>query len=294
MKRSDQINEIASALAKARGEFSPIDKGRTADTGKFKYDYADLADILDATAPALSRNGLFMFQDVRSIREPLSAIVVTLLTHSSGQWIESSELEIPCVADGKMGPAQLLGSAESYARRYQALAVLGVQPRGEDDDGNAASGNDAATTKREPLPACPKCGKTASVIVGKAEYGGGLLCFKKKEGCGHSWGTDAHPLTEKTGEGSVPSDQSNGKKQELPKDPPACKEYMALSRFVRNCGATTPDEATKIINWAVPGVGEITALRMMAGECQQIYDALADSGMTGPQIYAEAVEAAAV
>jgi hypothetical protein len=52
-------------------------------------------------------------------------------------------------------------------------------------------------------PPCPKCGKTASVIVGKAEYGGGYVCFKKKNGCGHKWegkdvrdGTDAAPAKE--------------------------------------------------------------------------------------------------
>lgn len=30
---------------------------------------------------------------------------------------------------------------------------------------------------------CPKCGKEA-IIQGKAEYGGGWVCFKKKDGCG--------------------------------------------------------------------------------------------------------------
>jgi len=30
---------------------------------------------------------------------------------------------------------------------------------------------------------CPKCGKAGSIIKGKAEYGGGWLCWKKKEGC---------------------------------------------------------------------------------------------------------------
>jgi len=30
---------------------------------------------------------------------------------------------------------------------------------------------------------CPECGKSA-IIKGKAEYGGGWVCFKKKDGCG--------------------------------------------------------------------------------------------------------------
>src|SRR3990167_2453447 len=33
---------------------------------------------------------------------------------------------------------------------------------------------------------CPKCGE-AAIIKGKAEYGGGWLCFKKKNGCGEKW-----------------------------------------------------------------------------------------------------------
>lgn len=33
---------------------------------------------------------------------------------------------------------------------------------------------------------CPECGK-AAIIKGKAEYGGGWLCFQKKGGCGHKW-----------------------------------------------------------------------------------------------------------
>lgn len=33
---------------------------------------------------------------------------------------------------------------------------------------------------------CPKCGKE-TIIKGKAEYGGGWLCFQKKGGCGAKW-----------------------------------------------------------------------------------------------------------
>lgn len=37
---------------------------------------------------------------------------------------------------------------------------------------------------------CPKCGKT-TIIKGKAEYGGGWLCFAKKGGCGAKFPDDA-------------------------------------------------------------------------------------------------------
>ena len=41
---------------------------------------------------------------------------------------------------------------------------------------------------------CPECGK-ASVIKGKAEYGGGWLCFKKKDGCGAKFGEKDPKIT---------------------------------------------------------------------------------------------------
>jgi hypothetical protein len=38
------------------------------------------------------------------------------------------------------------------------------------------------------LPACPKCGTNKSTIRGKEEYGGGFVCFaKKNNGCGQKW-----------------------------------------------------------------------------------------------------------
>lgn len=36
---------------------------------------------------------------------------------------------------------------------------------------------------------CPECGQTA-IIKGKAEYGGGWLCFARKGGCGAKWADD--------------------------------------------------------------------------------------------------------
>ena len=39
----------------------------------------------------------------------------------------------------------------------------------------------------KPALKCPKCGKTDSVIKGKPEFGGGWLCYSKKNGCGEKW-----------------------------------------------------------------------------------------------------------
>lgn len=58
---------------------------------------------------------------------------------------------------------------------------------------------------------CPECGK-AAIIKGKADYGGGWLCFGKKGGCGSKW-KDGDRAIEGQPEGRVenpdPADQYN-------------------------------------------------------------------------------------
>ncbi len=49
--------------------------------------------------------------------------------------------------------------------------------------------------RREGAKTCPNCGKPA-IIKSKAEYGGGWLCFKKKEGCSSKFRDDDERITQ--------------------------------------------------------------------------------------------------
>jgi hypothetical protein len=208
MQRSEQINELVKALADASAEFPKIEKDCTAKVktkagGEYSYSYADLNDILSAVRPSLAKHGLVLSHDCVVIQETVevdgesvkvySVETTAMLEHSSGQYKHSSPLRIPC--DGSMAAAQLVGSGNTYGKRYTAQNILGLSTE-SDDDGNLASGNDAATGKKAPMPVCPKCNKSNSVIVGKAEYGGGFVCFGKKGGCGHKWQPPAPTLTD--------------------------------------------------------------------------------------------------
>jgi hypothetical protein len=53
---------------------------------------------------------------------------------------------------------------------------------------------------------CPECGQD-SIIKGKAEYGGGWVCFKRKGGCGAKWddGTEQAQSFENMETGKVPN-----------------------------------------------------------------------------------------
>ncbi|KKK81145.1 hypothetical protein LCGC14_2816400 [marine sediment metagenome] len=52
---------------------------------------------------------------------------------------------------------------------------------------------------RQATRKCPHCGKEA-IIKGKKEFGGGWLCFKKKDGCGAKFADDAPEIKNQSGE----------------------------------------------------------------------------------------------
>ena len=52
---------------------------------------------------------------------------------------------------------------------------------------------------REATRKCPECGKPA-IIKGKAEFGGGWLCFKKRDGCGAKFKDDDPKIAMQSGE----------------------------------------------------------------------------------------------
>lgn len=138
--QSESINELASALAKAQAEIKHA--GKTADNPFFKSKYADLPAVIDVAKEHLAANGLSVSQPT-DIDEAGKVVLITQLNHSSGQWLRGYYPVNPVKND-----PQGYGSALTYARRYAFSAMVGVAATGEDDDGNAASGN-VAPAKQE-------------------------------------------------------------------------------------------------------------------------------------------------
>lgn len=143
VRRSSECGELFGALAKAQGSM----KGARKDVANtfFKSTYADLESVWEDCRAPLSSNGLAVVQ--MPAFDGGRVIVSTVLGHSSGQWIES-ELSMPI----NKGDAQGVGSAITYGRRYALAAMVGVAPKGDDDDGNAAVGhaNGEQTSKAAP------------------------------------------------------------------------------------------------------------------------------------------------
>ena len=144
MNTSEQINEIATALAKAQGEMTNPTFNKT--NPHFKSSYADLSSVLNAVRPALAKNGIALMQ--MTGMEEAGVVLYTRLTHISGQWIESV---YPVTASGKH---QEIAAALTYAKRLSLSAIAGVAGE-DDDDGNEADKvpvNAARPAKQAPKP----------------------------------------------------------------------------------------------------------------------------------------------
>jgi hypothetical protein len=144
---SDQLDKLFEAMAKAQAEITDAEKDST--NPFFKSKYADLASVRAACVPAMAKNGLCVMQF--PFAEGKSTIVVTILGHSSGQYIRA-ELTLTAKDDG----AQSIGSAITYARRYSLMAVAGVAASEEDDDGNAAARPNRSHAKEPAAKPQPK------------------------------------------------------------------------------------------------------------------------------------------
>jgi len=129
MRTSENMNEIAPAMALAQGGMKKAMKDTT--NPSFKSKYSDLASVWDAASEPLAENGLFAAQDLTTTDRGVE--VTTRITHTSGQWMEFGPFLIP-VDDKK---AHAYGSAATYGRRYALSAALSIVA--DDDDGNAAT-----------------------------------------------------------------------------------------------------------------------------------------------------------
>lgn len=129
MRTSEQINEIATAAAKAQLELQPAVKDSI--NPAFRSKYANEAAIREASR-VYAKHGIAIFQEPMTAERGIA--VTTMFAHSSGQWIEFGPLTVPVGKPDAHG----VGSATTYAKRYALSAAAGIAAD-EDDDGNAAS-----------------------------------------------------------------------------------------------------------------------------------------------------------
>lgn len=160
---------LAAALVEALKDLSVVDKNATADAGSYKYDYADIAEVVKLTRPKLAEHGIVALTPITEHTNGLACTVILL--HSSGERLDLGPFPFPVGRD-----AQATGSMVTYHRRYALLAALGMAAGADDDDGatgkpheprDEPAGN--VPPRRGGPPVCVVCGEE---IVGKVKKHG--------------------------------------------------------------------------------------------------------------------------
>ena len=129
MKLSNETSELFKAFSTFQGELDNASKAKQGHG----YSYADLAECINTAKPFLAKNELAVSQ-MLGIHDSGKQTLITILTHSSGQYMSSEFIMAEAVLAGGGGknPVQILGSAITYQRRYSYAAIIGLAQ--EDDD----------------------------------------------------------------------------------------------------------------------------------------------------------------
>ena len=139
---------LAAALVAFQAEMPTVAKTKTANVGQYRYTYADLADVMEAAAPILTRHGLAYTGSARHV-DGGRYEVVGILSHESG---ETREGALPLTAGGT---PQQMGSAITYARRYLAGLLTGIVTDNDDDGALASSQQERKRERRAATAKAP-------------------------------------------------------------------------------------------------------------------------------------------
>lgn len=157
--------KIIKALIAARKVITEPRKLNDADTGKFKYSYADLDEVLDCVVGPCLEVGIVISQT--PVYESGHAGVKTVLMHESGETLEYGPLLLPAP---RLEP-QGAGICISYARRYALLSIFNLAQVDEDGSYNRFTGGsstDAPASVEQPPKATTSSTPAATQTAGAA------------------------------------------------------------------------------------------------------------------------------
>jgi hypothetical protein len=140
MNKSENLNELFTALSKAQGEMDNIGKSKEG----YGYKYAELGACIEAVKPILAANGLSVMQMLG--KDEQGNNLTTMLCHSSGQYMGETCHLPSAVLSGNAGknPVQCMGASITYVRRYAYASILGLAQVDEDAANMVASKKAAA------------------------------------------------------------------------------------------------------------------------------------------------------
>src|SRR5499427_862489 len=154
-RSSPSIAALATALAKAQIELTNPEKSLTGtiepqggEGGARQFRYAPLSSGLDIVRKTLGQHEIATVQTTAIDHVAGIVNLITILAHSSGEWIAS---DWPVCPIAETERPHRMGAALIYARRYALFTLVGIA--GEDDlDAPDLVGPSQQTPERERRP----------------------------------------------------------------------------------------------------------------------------------------------
>jgi hypothetical protein len=147
---TEKHTTLEAALCAAQGEFDRLVKDKLAKVrskqsgAEFTYAFADLADVLAAVQPALTKHGICQLQRME-VRDGLQLLVTELRGYGT---IIASEMILPLAG---LDP-QSCGKVITYFRRYALQALLGVAAERDDDAADTGHVRQPAPSRQPARP----------------------------------------------------------------------------------------------------------------------------------------------
>jgi hypothetical protein len=140
MLKSESILNLLPAIISAKQKFGTINKNKSG----YGYKYATIDEILDKIEKPLLEAGLFIVHDRNIETMELTSFVY----HTSGEYI-GTKIKLDVELSNKMNYMQNLGSASTYAIRYNLIALFNLCAE-EDDDVVASNKPKSEQKKSKP------------------------------------------------------------------------------------------------------------------------------------------------
>lgn len=128
MEMSEKTSELFAAFVLCQGDLTNAAKSKAGHG----YKYADLAQCIETAREPLLKHGLAVTQMMGQSEG--GTTLITMLVHSSGQWMRDEFVMEKAVLQGGAGknPAQAMGASITYMRRYAYTAIIGMTQEDED------------------------------------------------------------------------------------------------------------------------------------------------------------------
>jgi hypothetical protein len=129
MRTSETFTKVIGAIHELQQELEILKRDDKVNSGSYSFKFTGMPTIWVNVKPLLKKNGLTVIQSPSTTNT--GDVLITTIYHTSGEFIQDA-MRLIVTRDDPQG----IGSAITYAKRYQLSAMLGVVT---DDDNDATT-----------------------------------------------------------------------------------------------------------------------------------------------------------